>query len=54
VIASKTVNLGSDKEKFVDYARSQMHYILGENELGRPYVVGFNSNSPKRPHHRAR
>ena len=53
-MASKVVNLGADRAKFVDYARSQIHYILGDNELGRSYVVGFGSDPPQRPHHRAR
>ena len=54
IVASKVVNLGQDSEKFVSYARSQINYILGDNELNKPYIVGMSSTSPKRPHHRAR
>ncbi|MBQ7708220.1 MAG: glycoside hydrolase family 9 protein [Lachnospiraceae bacterium] len=33
------------------WAENQMHYILGGN--GHCYVVGYNANSSKYPHHRA-
>ncbi len=35
------------------WAESQMHYIMGDNPLGRSYIVGYNDNSVKYPHHRA-
>ena len=54
IMAAKTVNLGNDQKSFISYARSQINYILGDNEIQRSYVVGHRQDSPKRPHHRAR
>lgn len=34
-----------------NFARNQVNYALGDT--GRSYVVGFGTNYPKRPHHRA-
>lgn len=36
-----------------DWAKSQMEYLMGNNKLGRSYIVGYNENSAKYPHHRA-
>jgi len=33
----------------IDFARSQIHYMLGD--AGRSFVVGFGNNPPQRPHH---
>ncbi len=38
---------------FSNWALGQMEYIVGDNPLGRSYVVGYNDNSVKFPHHRA-
>ena len=53
-------NKGKDKynEKnpdytFTDWAIGQMEYIIGDNPLGRSYIVGYGENSVKYPHHRA-
>lgn len=35
------------------WAEQQMHYIMGDNPLSRCYIVGYNDNSVKYPHHRA-
>lgn len=35
------------------WAKSQMEYIMGNNPLDRSYIVGYNENSVKFPHHRA-
>jgi hypothetical protein len=35
------------------WAKSQMEYLMGDNPLGRSYIVGYNENSAKFPHHRA-
>ena len=46
----------NDKNKdytFSDWALGQMEYIVGDNPLGRCYVVGFNDTSVIHPHHRA-
>lgn len=39
--------------KYGDWAKSQMEYIMGNNPMGRSYIVGYNENSAKYPHHRA-
>ncbi len=36
-----------------EWAKKQMEYIMGDNPLGRSYIVGYNENSVKYPHHRA-
>ena len=38
---------------FSEWALGQMEYLLGDNPLGRCYVVGYNEKSVKYPHHRA-
>lgn len=39
--------------RFVDWAKSQMDYILGDNPMNRCYEVGYAENSAVQPHHRA-
>lgn len=39
--------------KYSEWAKSQMEYIMGNNPLKRSYIVGYNENSVKFPHHRA-
>ncbi|KAN0126633.1 glycoside hydrolase family 9 protein [Russula decolorans] len=40
-----------DKAKsYLDFARSQLDYALGDNPMSAPYVVGSNPNSPANPH----
>ncbi len=39
--------------QYSDWAKGQMEYIMGDNPLGRSYIVGYNENSVKFPHHRA-
>ena len=41
------------KQAYIDFAESQMNYILGDNPLHINYVVGAEDNSPKSVHHRA-
>lgn len=36
-----------------DWALSQMNYIMGDNPLGRSYIVGFGDEYAEHPHHRA-
>jgi len=36
-----------------EFANRQIRYILGDNPRRSSYVVGFGSNPPQRPHHRA-
>ncbi len=38
---------------FKDWAISQMNYMIGDNPNKRCYIVGYNENSSKYPHHRA-
>lgn len=40
-------------QAYLDFAKSQIDYILGNNPRNGSYVVGFGSNYPKFPHHRA-
>ncbi|NLM57996.1 MAG: endoglucanase [Clostridium sp.] len=40
------------KQKYYNFAKSQIDYALGSNPLKRSYVVGFGNNPPERPHHR--
>lgn len=41
------------QQKYLDFAKSQIDYILGDNPNNMSYVVGFGENYPKYPHHRA-
>lgn len=43
----------TDKGSFASWATGQMNYLLGNNENKRCFVVGYNENSSKYPHHRA-
>lgn len=38
---------------FSQWALGQMEYIIGDNPINRCYVVGYNENAAKFPHHRA-
>lgn len=44
---------GDRASKYSEWARSQMHYLMGENPLKRCYIVGYSDISVKYPHHRA-
>jgi endoglucanase len=39
--------------KYLNFAKEQIDYILGNNPRNSSYVVGFGNNYPKFPHHRA-
>lgn len=43
----------SGDESCLDFAKSQIDYILGDNPNNMSYVVGFGDKYPKEPHHRA-
>ncbi len=49
---SDTVRDTSDK-RYSNFANGQIDYILGNNPRNQSYMVGFGSNFPKNPHHRA-
>ena len=39
---------------FADWAKAQMEYIMGNNPMGRSYIVGYDlENGASHPHHRA-
>ncbi|KAJ7591199.1 glycoside hydrolase family 9 protein [Mycena floridula] len=41
----------SDKKTaYLNYAQSQVDYVLGKNPMSVPYIVGSNPNSPSNPH----
>lgn len=42
----------ANASQYKDFATSQMKYILGNNNKKRCFVVGYNENSSKYPHHR--
>lgn len=46
-------NVDNPDYTFTNWALGQMEYIIGDNPIGRSYVVGYGENSVKYPHHRA-
>ena len=38
---------------YTTWAESQMQYLLGNNDTKQCYVIGYNENDPKHPHHRS-
>lgn len=38
---------------FADWAEGQMEYIMGDNPMNRPYIVGYSDTAASHPHHRA-
>ncbi len=43
----------SKKQEYIDFAKSQIDYILGDNPRESSYIVGYGVNHPINPHHRA-
>lgn len=41
------------EQRFVEWSKSQMDYILGDNPFDKCLAVGYASNSSTHPHHRA-
>jgi endoglucanase len=39
-------------ESYAAFADGQLDYVLGDNEYGMSFVVGYGDNSPEHPHHR--
>jgi endoglucanase len=37
---------------YLEFANQQLDYILGDNEYGVTFAVGYDDGAPKRPHHR--
>lgn len=52
-LCAQVYNKYKPKQEFVDWAKSQMDYILGDNPMNTCYEVGYAENSTKYPHHRA-
>jgi endoglucanase len=50
-IYADTVN--NPSQRYSNFSRDQIEYMLGDNPQNRSYMVGFGNNSPKNPHHRA-
>ncbi len=48
----KAADVGSSAKVYRDFAKSQIHYMLGDT--GRSYVIGFGEIYPKQPYHAAR
>ncbi|HEY8464447.1 MAG TPA: glycoside hydrolase family 9 protein [Bacillota bacterium] len=46
-------NKTNPNQKYVDFAKSQIDYILGSNPNNISYLVGFGDKYPRFPHHRA-
>ena len=40
------------RSKYINFVKSQIDYILGDNPEGVNYIVGAEDNSPKAVHHR--
>jgi hypothetical protein len=34
------------------FAKSQINYVMGDNEYDRSFIVGWGKNAPQRPHHK--
>ncbi len=52
ILLIKAYQLSGDK-KYVDYALTNLDYLLGRNATGYCFVTGIGSRSPMFPHHRA-
>lgn len=46
------IDFGRHFLQVLAWATSQVDYVLGKNNLGLSYMVGFGTNFPTRVHHR--
>ena len=53
IVANMLPENDSKRKEYIDFVKSQIDYILGDNPAGVNYVVGAEENSPKAVHHRA-
>ena len=53
IVANILPETDSKRKEYIDFVKSQIDYILGDNPAGVNYVVGAEENSPKAVHHRA-
>jgi endoglucanase len=51
VYAKSSLATTAQRKRLTCFSHKQMGYILGDG--GRSYVVGYGTNPPCRPHHRA-
>ncbi|XP_071116317.1 endoglucanase 4-like [Haliotis cracherodii] len=51
MFALLAADAGFEPQTYRSWALGQIGYMLGENNAGRSYVVGYGSNYPVRPHH---
>ncbi|CAI5466734.1 unnamed protein product [Closterium sp. Yama58-4] len=52
-VSSHYLDCDATIDDIVDFAASQVNYILGDNPQKMSYMVGFGDNYPTRVHHRA-
>ncbi|KAJ8305940.1 hypothetical protein KUTeg_016485 [Tegillarca granosa] len=53
-VALMAADMGiGNADQYKTFAMSQIHYMIGENNKKLSYVIGYGSNYPKKPHHRA-
>jgi len=53
LLYAKDLNNTQQRNDYINFAKGQIDYILGDNPRGSSYVVGYGNNSPINPHHRA-
>ena len=53
IFANLLPETDSKRKDYINFVKSQIDYILGDNPAGVNYVVGAEDNSPKAVHHRA-
>ena len=52
MFASILPETDSKRKSYIDFVKSQIDYILGDNPAKVNYIVGAEENSPKAVHHR--
>ncbi|XP_046580062.1 endoglucanase E-4-like isoform X2 [Haliotis rubra] len=52
-VALVAADAGIDTATYRKWAAQQMNYILGDNNYGISYQIGFGSKYPRSPHHRS-
>jgi endoglucanase len=40
-------------DRYFNFGKSQIEYILGKNPANRSYIIGYGNNYPRNPHHRS-
>ena len=53
LLYANSLNNSQQKTDYIAFAKSQIDYILGANPRNSSYVVGYGTNPPINPHHRA-